>query len=412
MLFVIVVLFVTSISTCAVEVNQIIGNDTLQCLMGQSPCKSLSFPLSQSHCNLLITSNHFGEVNIVINRNVIIASDNKVLDQCNFIVTGGVITLINMVMTRCTSSCFVISENMKFLSLIDSVFRDAIVNSYGSVLSFFPWKGGFTEILIKNCLFENNRAYRMGGALFLFNGDVTVTIENSRFINNTASGSESGGGGAIFSITSSLNVTNTTFIGNSADGTGGAIHLIAGGGSTFSNLTFVSNAAKYGGAISEDSARILYRDIKFIGNTAFEKGGAIYLKYSGSIFQNITIVNNTALNDGGGIYTKSLGNISPSVHLENITIKDNNAISGSGIYCRDTPLIMNGNHIYDKITTINCDRPANSGTSPIKGGKSDELIKLLPYIIVLAFLLILSVVIICAIYWCRFRPEHKEYSEL
>ena len=97
-----------------------------------------------------------------------------------------------------------------------------------------PYAG--TEVYINGSTFHNNTAQRYGGHVMLsllqsnssLNGNMSITVNNCHFENGTAS---SGGGLAIVSSyrvfqcaqSSHVDITNTEFVGNYAEGDGGAL---------------------------------------------------------------------------------------------------------------------------------------------------------------------------------------------
>ena len=95
----------------------------------------------------------------------------------------------------------------------------------------------------------------------------TFTVTNSRFLNNTVTGSGAGiaHGGAIFSQTGPLNVTGSTFTGNSVTG----------------------GAAAYGGAISVTGNAPTLHYNRFTGNTA-ATGSAVAIPYANGTTVNAT----------------------------------------------------------------------------------------------------------------------------
>ncbi len=129
-------------------------------------------------------------------------------------------------------------------------------------------------------------AFRNGGGLYLWMSDVTLTIRNSKFINNTAN--YLGGAVAIRHVnrgTTGVVFSNCVFRGNSTfranDGHGGAIyHLYRP--LTVVDSIFEDNAATlYGGAIVSIGGDPILRNSTFARNTALNagnnaRGGAIY----------------------------------------------------------------------------------------------------------------------------------------
>jgi len=126
------------------------------------------------------------------------------------------------------------------LLLENMVFFNNTSERGGGAIGLFG--GNTNSITIRNCLFEGNRAGNFGdgnvvggGALFV-GADQTVVIENSSFIDNQtfhaslAQPQEDAAGGAILirsgqTLTSTVDIFQSTFSGNSATGVGGAIAL-------------------------------------------------------------------------------------------------------------------------------------------------------------------------------------------
>ncbi|MEN6291448.1 MAG: carboxypeptidase regulatory-like domain-containing protein, partial [Methanobacterium sp.] len=115
---------------------------------------------------------------------------------------------------------------------------------------------------------------------FFVGNDFTVTIKNLMFSNGNAT--SSGSGGAIVS-SGTLNLSNCTFINNTAEIHGGAIYT--NHPLNISGCTFTGNTAKYGGAIrgiSYDPYTFTVHFSSFVNNTA-TTGNAIYCDNHGSI---------------------------------------------------------------------------------------------------------------------------------
>jgi len=116
---------------------------------------------------------------------------------------------------------------------------------------------------------------------FFVGNDFTVTIKNLMFSNGNAT--SSGSGGAIVS-SGTLNLSNCSFINNTAEIDGGAIytnHPLNISGCTFTN----NKATYYGGAISGisyDSYTFTVHFSSFVNNTA-TTGNAIYCDNHGSV---------------------------------------------------------------------------------------------------------------------------------
>ena len=201
--------------------------------------------------------------------------------------------------------------------LRNCVFRDNISEGSRGAGAVFAWGSFSSELLIDNCLFENNRtqsyagsangggaihiwmnntfirnstfkdnaSHNTGGAIYTWSGN-TVSIDVCVFENN-----ESDGAGGAINTRSILNLSNTVFIGNSSAGTGGAIYN--GEELTVNRTTFTDNVANSnGGAIHNGlSSTATVANAIFNNNRAANQGGAIY-NAAGLSVSNATFVGN------------------------------------------------------------------------------------------------------------------------
>ena len=159
----------------------------------------------------------------------------------------------------------------------------------------------YSNSIITNCKFISNcKNINEGGAIA--NGGF-LNVINCQFTNNTASF-----GGAIYNFyfntntdNATLNVYNSSFIGNNANMLGGVI-LQDGGTGTFDSCDFIGNYATAGGAITNLSILIL-NNCKFIGNNAINYGGALVNGYILNV-TNSAFTNNTS-NNGSIIYNRA-----------------------------------------------------------------------------------------------------------
>jgi len=135
--------------------------------------------------------------------------------------------------------------------------------------------GGITNnggsLTVSNVTFSGNSGVD-GGAI---ESTSTLTVTGSTFLNNTAPGTASQGyGGAITINSGTVSVTNSTFSGNSANYVGGAIYN--NGILTLTNNTFSGNSSAFvGGALSTNNSVTAANNI-FSGNSATVAGAGIY----------------------------------------------------------------------------------------------------------------------------------------
>ncbi len=171
--------------------------------------------------------------------------------------------------------------------------------------------GGAAESLtVTNCAFENNTlpANAYGGAAICTQVRGNLTIDNCTFTNNVSNDAD---GGAVLFILfgtnlgtayGTLNVTNSTFTGNSVifpgagASNGGALAFTAQAGTTpynvtVNNNTFTNNTADgYGGAISaNNSANTSILQVhfnRFVNNTSATNAitsGMLFVNSAGSV---------------------------------------------------------------------------------------------------------------------------------
>ncbi len=222
------------------------------------------------------------------------------------------------------------------------------------------WRGGaiynlnYDQLLnIDNCVFNDNNATYIGGAVY--NNDGNVTVTGSIFTNNSApkmggavyneglfdvigctfTGNTADYGGAIRNWRT-LTVIGSTFTNNAAHETGGSIHN-NGGASNVTNSTFRDNSAISGGAIRNDDGTLVVDGCTFTGNSAIS-GGAIY-NNSTSTVNGSAFTTNTA-EEGGNIYNAGILTISGS------TFTGNTADYGGAIY-NDGNLTISSNSIFN-----------------------------------------------------------------
>jgi len=204
-------------------------------------------------------------------QNTIVISTQTVKTNAN---TFNIIGLDEVTLTQATSYIIQISANNYHINISNINFKNA--NQYAiSTMS---------EMNINNCTFENNKNSAVQVATN------NLTIQNSRFINNSAKTD----GGAIFgAVMSTIKSYNNIFINNTATRYGGAINSM--NNLISFNDTFINcSSTNSGGAIYEGSYSQSYMNVS---NSTFENcksqidSGAVYFRAT-----NITLTNNTFKN--------------------------------------------------------------------------------------------------------------------
>ncbi|MHC4501093.1 MAG: hypothetical protein ACYS21_18490, partial [Planctomycetota bacterium] len=148
--------------------------------------------------------------------------------------------------------------------------------------------GNYCIVEVNDCHFADNRTGFDGGGQ-RFGRFSVINVEASSFINNTAGLDSHGyhdpngdGGGIFCSYDSALDINNSTFIGNTADGyfgSGGGVYfgdaVHYGLSLTISNSSFSENDAKFGGGAYwyGDGAEIIVSECLFSDNIADHGGG-------------------------------------------------------------------------------------------------------------------------------------------
>jgi len=206
---------------------------------------------------------------------------------------------------------------------------------------------GSFPVSITNCIFKNNNATTLSGAIYAGSGAGTfVTIAGCQFEGNNANGNY---GGACDIRDGNSIVSNCVFIKNSAKIYGGALFLdLHNTNSLIVNCVFTSNVvaggveALGGGIYSEMGITI--RNCSFIGNIATNAGGGIFIgRYTttNAIIRNCLIARNGSVtNIGGGIW------MTTGV-VENCTIVSNYAaVAGGGVYINGSGSSGTNNIIY------------------------------------------------------------------
>ena len=180
--------------------------------------------------------------------------------------------------------------------------------------------------------FVGNRTEKSAGAIYANGG--TLDISNSRFEDNCAQLATYALVEGVDRDSRSVDAdgcVRVSYTRSEIDGDvqtkvdGGAIRLLNGAQAIIENSTFADNKATYGGAIStsSDADRLVVNGSSFLGNHARQSGGAIGAVWSGggaSVISNSSFVKNSAEGNGGAIDAKHRAmNISNSTFSQNHT---------------------------------------------------------------------------------------------
>jgi predicted outer membrane repeat protein len=229
-------------------------------------------------------------------------------DQTGAIENSGVMTITNSQINGNISRVSVAGAILNYgtMAISDTVIQQNSADSYGGGI-YSLGKG-----VLHNVWFESNRGLA-GGALC---NAGTLTIDGSTLISNTA-----WHGGGIFSG-DPMTMTNTTIANNSARYYGGGV--ANGGVLTIINSTINDNQSLTGGGIySSRFSTLTVSASAIISNTATGTGAGITISGTGAI-TNVTISGNVAQSFAGGI--ENGGRIT----LTNVTINNNRVIASNG----------------------------------------------------------------------------------
>lgn len=146
-----------------------------------------------------------------------------------------------------------------------------------------------------------------GGGIYLRHGDASINLAT---VNANQATAGNGGGMVVIPNSNTIELTQTAVFDNIASGDGGGVAYLGEVGAAGNLL----RCAIY-------------------GNTAGDDGGGVFVSQPGNMnmsFVKTTVSGNTANGDGGGLYLSSqAGSI---VGLGHVTIVENNAARGGGIY--------------------------------------------------------------------------------
>ncbi|MBI5842518.1 MAG: cadherin domain-containing protein [Chloroflexi bacterium] len=237
----------------------------------------------------------------------------------------------------------------KDLTIDGSALTTPITISGGNAVRVLWVNSSSAALTLQNLTIANGGIATGDGAGVLNEG--TLTITNSTFSGNSASGYN---GGGIFNYFGTLTITNSTFSGNSATSGGGLFNT---GTLTVTNSTFSGNSASDpsfgGGGIYSDYGTVTISNSTFSSNTADGRGGGFYNFDGSTTITNSTFSGNSGASGAGGIEINS-GDLT----LSN-TIVANSAAGGN---CAGT--LTDGGNNLDSADTCGFTINAEINTNP------------------------------------------------
>ncbi len=237
--------------------------------------------------------------------------------------------------------------SLSSMTITNGEFNNNTAAIGGAIHNSMSAEGAFS---ISGTSFTGNQATIAGGAIYNLGN---MTIDNATFADNSAVQ-----GGAIFNM-GTLNVTNTTFENNVSDYLGGAM-TISNGTVNLDNVKFLGNHSQYGGAIFTYSVdhTLNIKNSLFEGNWA-EGVGALQAMYNANI-ENTVFRKNRATTDsdgGGALFVGAVG----KVVLDGVTFEENTATErGGAISTRSADLANNQDARLDILNSVFTDNVAGT----------------------------------------------------
>jgi predicted outer membrane repeat protein len=205
------------------------------------------------------------------------------------------------------------------------------------------------NVTLNNVTVSDSATTWAGAAVYVVsrNSDVYLSVTESEFTNNAAHL-----GGAIYAAgddTALVSVSASTFIGNTAVGSGGAVYAKSVSGVSSVTVTdssyFAQNQSGYGGGAVGSSGQVhvdgdTSDPVVFLDDTA-GWGGAIYAKQGGSI--NGAVFEGNSAGIGGALYSYTTG-----LSISNSTFDGNTATTHSG-----GAITTNGDTVLNNVSVIN-----------------------------------------------------------
>ena len=329
------------------------------------------------HGSFTITSSTFTNNNATYNGGVMRTSDGSFITITSSTFTNNSATDGGVMATsdgsfNITSSTFtnnsatydggvMDTSSGSFITITSSMFTNNSATTGGVMITL---RGSFN---ITSSTFTNNSATYSGGVMYTFDGSFTIT--SSTFTNNSAITS----GGVIACLEQLLlNIENSSFYTNKADGYGGImltigcpthiadstfdhnlgslyifnINLTISGCTTFENCAEPSNKTatedaltrQEGGAITSFQSTVIFTGTTSLLNNQARRGGAILATESKiMIYGETTIANNTATNSNGG----GISLYQSDLEIKgNCIISNNHATRGGGIHATSSTVAV------------------------------------------------------------------------
>ncbi len=191
-----------------------------------------------------------------------------------------------------------------------------------------------------------NTATGNGGGIYLANGTVTAATGSKITENKAANGA------GAYVAGGTLTVAEANFGKNEAVTSGGGLY-VADGAVTFTGATLSENKAANGAGafIAGGNLEVNGAD-SFASNEASENGGGLYIAAGAEVvLQNTAFTENSAVADGGAVYVEAAaaeGELDGVLSAEDVTLTNNTAANGAGMYIAGTATVTGGTFTANK----------------------------------------------------------------
>jgi len=205
-----------------------------------------------------------------------------------------------------------------------------------------------------------NSTVMLGGGVYVGNEGATLDMVGGEIRNNST---EDGGGLYIYSGAATL--TGTQMLSNRAYSVGGAVYVDRANATlTISAGEINDNESDYGGGVYVNYGRATLNETHVLSNTVDQTGGGMYVDY-GSVTLNETQVRDNHADVGGGL---CLDSGSATLNITGGAINTNHALwYGGGLYIRQGDATLNGTQLLDNVV-YGVDDFAPGGGIYISGG--------------------------------------------
>jgi hypothetical protein len=213
--------------------------------------------------------------------------------------TGDDVTVRDLTIRDCPTRAVVIGA----FASVD--LRNCVIADCTNIGGMFMSGEALTMI---DCLVRDNASSSGGAGLVISAGD--VTISNTIFRDNDASGNSPYGGGVAVSGDASVLIFDSVFRRNTAIGT------VAGRGGGL-------------GVQGGSAEPVMIANTVFDDNESNDRGGGMYIEYRGAVLGNVEFTSNVGL-AGGAMFLENSGGAPVQFTISNALIADNDATNGSG----------------------------------------------------------------------------------